>query len=95
MYDHDSRELSKRLTRTFHEQHDLTLASLHVHLDHGSCMEVSMLKGEADRVSQLAEQVITERGVRYGKLILVPDNTAGHDHHHEHSHHHDESDSHD
>lgn len=90
VYDHESRELSKRLTRTFHEQHDLTLASLHVHLDHGSCMEVSMLKGEADRVSQLAEQVITERGVRYGKLILVPDNTGGHEHlHHGHTHHHE------
>lgn len=93
VYDHESRELSKRLTRTFHEQHDLSLASLHVHLDHGSCMEVSMLKGNADRVEQLAEQVITERGVRYGKLIMVPDNSGGHEHHHEnhedeHDHHH-------
>ena len=54
-----------------------------------------MLKGEADRVSQLAEQVITERGVRYGKLILVPDNTGGHEHSHHghsHSHHHHEHD---
>lgn len=93
VYDHESRELSKRLTRTFHEQHDLTLASLHVHLDHGSCMEVSMLKGDAERVGQLAEQVITERGVRYGKLVMVPDNSGGHSHHHndhdenEHVHH--------
>lgn len=45
VYDHESRELSKRLTRTFHDHHDLSLASLHVHLDHGSCLEVSLLKG--------------------------------------------------
>ncbi|PHI30403.1 nickel-responsive transcriptional regulator NikR [Budvicia aquatica] len=88
VYDHESRELSKRLTRTFHDQHNMTLASLHVHLDHGSCMEVSMLKGNTDEVERLAEQVITERGVRYGKLIMVPDNSTAHGedgHHHGHS----------
>ncbi|WP_159567484.1 nickel-responsive transcriptional regulator NikR [Budvicia diplopodorum] len=91
VYDHESRELSKRLTRTFHDQHDMTLASLHVHLDHGSCMEVSMLKGNSDEVERLAEQVITERGVRYGKLVMVPDNTSvqGDEGHHGHHHHDD------
>lgn len=90
VYDHESRELSKRLTRTFHDQHNMTLASLHLHLDHGSCMEVSMLKGNTDEVERLAEQVITERGVRYGKLIMVPDNSVEqgeNGHHHGHSDH--------
>ncbi|GKX50508.1 nickel-responsive transcriptional regulator NikR [Budvicia aquatica] len=91
VYDHESRELSKRLTRTFHDQHNMTLASLHVHLDHGSCMEVSMLKGNTDEVERLAEQVITERGVRYGKLIMVPDNSTAHG---EDGHHHAPSDEH-
>lgn len=93
VYDHESRELSKRLTRTFHDQHDMTLASLHVHLDHGRCMEVSMLKGGTDEVERLAEQVITERGVRYGKLVMVPDNSpdvSEHHHGHEHPHPHDD-----
>lgn len=85
VYDHESRELSKRLTRTFHDEHNMTLASLHVHLDHGSCMEVSMLKGGTDEIGRLAEQVITERGVRYGKLIMIPDNsTEAAQHHHDH-----------
>ncbi|GAC65192.1 nickel-responsive transcriptional regulator NikR [Edwardsiella tarda] len=89
VYDHESRELSKRLTRTFHDHHDLSLASLHVHLDHGSCLEVSLLKGAGTEVTRFAEQVIAERGVRHGKLVVVPgDEGEGHDHAHPHPHHH-------
>ena len=35
VYDHEARELPKRLTRDFHEHHDLAQATLHVHLDAG------------------------------------------------------------
>lgn len=83
VYDHEARELSKRLTRTFHDHHDLSLASLHVHLDHGSCLEVSLLKGETGQVRAFAEQVIAERGVRHGKLVLVPGEESEHGHHHD------------
>jgi len=88
IYDHEARELSRRLTRTFHDHHDLSLTSLHVHLDHGSCLEVSLLKGETQHVRTFADKVITERGVRHGQVIVVPvdpDET----HSHQHPHHHD------
>ncbi|ACY83109.1 nickel responsive regulator [Edwardsiella piscicida] len=87
VYDHESRELSKRLTRTFHDHHDLSLASLHVHLDHGRCLEVSLLKGAGGEVTRFAEQVIAERGVRHGKLVVVPgDDGEAHAHPHLHAH---------
>jgi CopG family nickel-responsive transcriptional regulator len=72
VYEHPARELSKRLTRAFHDHHDMSLATLHVHLDHDSCMEVTVLKGEAQKVRHFAEHVIAERGVRHGRLVLVP-----------------------
>lgn len=89
IYNHEARELSRRLTRTFHDHHDLSLTSLHVHLDHGSCLEVSLLKGEMQNVRAFADKVIAERGVRHGQVIVVP--VAGDDtpsrppshHHHE------------
>src|ERR1700752_603376 len=40
VYGHDTRELSKRLTTTHPAHHDFQIASLHVHLDHDSCLEV-------------------------------------------------------
>ena len=72
VYDHESRDLSKRLTHVFHDHHDLSLSAMHVHLDHGSCMEVAVLKGEAHDVRHLADHVIAERGVRHGRLVMVP-----------------------
>lgn len=72
VYDHEARELPKRLTRAFHDHHQLSLATFHVHLDHESCMEVTMLRGAGPEVRDCAEHVIAERGVRHGRIIMVP-----------------------
>ena len=82
VYDHQSRELAKRLTRAFHANHDLSLATMHVHLDHESCLEVAVLRGAATDMRRFAEGVISERGVRHGKLFAVPVEveTASHAH---------------
>ena len=72
VYDHEARELASRLTRAAHEHHDVSLATLHVHLDHDSCMEVTVLRGPVGEVRQFADHVIAERGVRHGRLVLVP-----------------------
>jgi CopG family transcriptional regulator, nickel-responsive regulator len=72
VYDHEVRSLARRLTGIHHRHHDLSVATLHVHLDARQCLEVAVLKGDATDVRHLAEQVIAERGVRYGQLVLVP-----------------------
>src|SRR5581483_8787810 len=92
VYDHHARQLSKRLADTFHEHHDLSLASMHAHLDNDSCMEVTILRGETGTVQHFAEHVIAERGVRHGRLVLVPTDLLikPHAHEHEHGHAHDD-----
>ncbi len=82
VYDHEERELSKRLTRSFHDHHDLSLATMHVHLDHASCMEVTVLQGKMREVQHLADQVIAERGVRHGRVFMVPVEIEGQKHSH-------------
>jgi CopG family nickel-responsive transcriptional regulator len=94
VYDHNARQLSKRLADTFHDNHELSLASMHAHLDHESCMEVTILRGKTDKVQHFAEHVIAERGVHHGRLVLVPtdvmikphshDDKGAHEHPHEH-----------
>jgi CopG family nickel-responsive transcriptional regulator len=82
VYDHQSRELASRLTHAAHDHHDLSIATLHVHLDHDSCMEVTVLRGQVGEVRHYADHVIAERGVRHGKLVLVPvtERTEAHAH---------------
>jgi CopG family nickel-responsive transcriptional regulator len=72
VYNHEARELAKRLTRSFHDHHDLSLAAMHVHLDHESCLEVAVLRGQTRAVQHLADHVTAERGVRHGRLVMVP-----------------------
>src|SRR5205085_12671276 len=43
VYDHHARQLSKRLANTFHDHHELSLASMHAHLDRDTCLEVTIL----------------------------------------------------
>jgi CopG family nickel-responsive transcriptional regulator len=89
VYDHHQRELPKRLTRDFHDHHDLARATLHVHLDHDSCMEVTVLKGPREKVQQLADHVIAERGVRHGLVVYLPETPQNVGSNHRRSHVHD------
>ena len=72
VYDHETRELAQRLTRDYHERHDLAQTTLHMHLDHESCMEVTVLKGRGTDVQEFADHIIAERGVRHGHVVYLP-----------------------
>lgn len=81
VYNHQERELAERLTRIQHAHHELTMSTMHAHLDHDQCIETVMLKGPAKRVRQFAEEIMAERGVRHGLLNLVNVNiSAPHTH---------------
>ncbi len=71
VYDHHRRDLPRRLTDTFHDHHALSVATLHVHLDHDACMEVAVLRGEAAALRRFADTLSAERGVRHGQLLLL------------------------
>jgi CopG family nickel-responsive transcriptional regulator len=87
IYDHAARELPKRLTRDFHDHHDLAQTTLHVHVDHDSCLEVTVLRGRGAEVKAFAEHVIAERGVRHGHVVILPiePSSAHHTHGAKHS----------
>jgi CopG family nickel-responsive transcriptional regulator len=87
VYDHNARDLSRRLAETFHDHHDLSLAATHVHLDHDSVMEVAILRGDAADVEHLAGHVIAERGVRHGRLVKIPVEQKIETHRHGHGSH--------
>ena len=82
VYDHHERELGRRLTHRQHQRHDLTVSTLHVHLDDSQCLEVTLLRGAGAEVTAQAQALIAERGVRNGKVHMVP--TGPHKHLHSH-----------
>jgi CopG family transcriptional regulator, nickel-responsive regulator len=81
VYNHHARELAERLATQQHAHHDLTIASLHVHLDHENCLESVLLQGPTAAVRELAGRLTAEPGVRHGALNLVSvDRTERHTH---------------
>ncbi|MCB8881661.1 nickel-responsive transcriptional regulator NikR [Acidisoma cellulosilytica] len=72
VYDHETRALAQRLTHTLHDHHDLSVAGMHVHLDHDTCLEVSVLRGPVGDVRGLADSLTSQRGVRHANLHVVP-----------------------
>ena len=77
IYDHAARELPKRLTQDFHTHRGLAQATLHVHLDGDNCMEVTALRGSGAEVQHFADHIIAERGVKYGRVVMIPREDAG------------------
>ncbi len=72
VYDHDVREIPKRLTQAFHRHHNLSVATMHVHLDHDNCLEVAVLRGEGTAIRTFAQEIIAERGVYHGQVSFIP-----------------------
>lgn len=72
VYDHHTRELAKRLTDVHHAHHELHVATMHVHLDHESCLELAVLRGDASEVREFSKAVIAERGITHGQVNFIP-----------------------
>ncbi|WBU49598.1 nickel-responsive transcriptional regulator NikR [Kosakonia pseudosacchari] len=68
VYEHEKRDLASRIVATQHHHHDLSVATLHVHISHDDCLEIAVLKGKMGDVQHFADDVIAQRGVRHGHL---------------------------
>jgi len=85
VYNHHERELPRRLITMQHGHHDVTVATLHAHLDHDNCMESVILRGPTPSVMAFAQAVIAEKGVRHGEFRPIPvdaSKSRRHSHHH-------------
>jgi CopG family transcriptional regulator, nickel-responsive regulator len=71
LFDHERRDLARKLVHTHHDHHALNLSTLHLHLDARRCLEVAVLQGSARQLRAVADQVSAERGVRLGDLRLI------------------------
>lgn len=71
VYDHHTRDLSDKLTEHQHSHHHSIISVLHVHLDAHNCLEVAVVRGSAQEVKRLADELIGTKGVKHGKLVMT------------------------
>lgn len=75
IYDHDQRGLVNNLTDIQHDYMSMIKSSVHIHLDHDNCLEIIMLNGDAKQVKEVAEKMMSLKGVKHVKLTTVSPNT--------------------
>ena len=71
LYDRTTRGLQKSLADLQYEHLDEVISSLHVHLTHNQIMEVILLQGPANTLQEIANKMISQRGVITGHLQLM------------------------
>lgn len=70
VYNHNARQLNKKLTDVQHQHHTAVLATTHVHLDKNLCGEMIMVKGPADRITEIANLIRRQKGVLHSSLSM-------------------------
>ena len=71
VFNHHERDLGERITSMQHDHHDLTVSTMHAHLDHDHCLETVILKGDTKEVQKFAEALCAERGVHHGAVNVI------------------------
>ena len=70
IYDHHHRSLPEKFTDIQHQYQAGIISTAHAHLDHDTCLEVVVVKGKSKLVQELADLLISTKGVQHGRLVM-------------------------
>jgi len=71
VYDHETRMLDEKITHLQHHMGHLVIATLHVHLNEHDCLEVVVLTGSVQELRDLANNLLSLKGVKHGRLVMT------------------------
>jgi CopG family nickel-responsive transcriptional regulator len=71
VYDHDVKGLEDDLIESQHHHRDVINSVLHVHLSDKECLEAVAVKGEAEDIRKLAQELATRKGVKQLRSTIV------------------------
>ena len=70
IYDHEAKGLDEALIDAQHKYADVIYSSMHVHLSERDCLEAIAVRGEAEEIRKLVQELKTKRGVKQVKLSI-------------------------
>jgi len=71
VYDHHKRNLVDSILDIQHDSPNHIVALQHVHIDHHNCLEVVIVRGEADVLRNLAHKLKALKGMKHCKLTMT------------------------
>lgn len=70
IYDHHVQELPRALMEIQHQFCGKIISTMHVHLNEHACLEVLAVEGIPHELQQIADKMISMKGVKQGKLVM-------------------------
>ena len=71
MYDHHSAGLAKELTALQHDHGSTIVCTTHVHVDHDTCLECIVLRGEASLIRSFVEALEKIKGLKSSDTVIT------------------------
>jgi CopG family transcriptional regulator, nickel-responsive regulator len=71
VYDHHSTTVLQDMAAIQHNHHNLILSVMHLHVNHTDCLEILALSGKTKHINSLADELISLKGVKHGKLCVT------------------------
>lgn len=71
VYDHHARNLVQEMGEIQHDYHENILSVMHLHVNHDDCMEIIALCGVVSKIVELANRLLSLKGIKNGKLFLT------------------------
>lgn len=71
IYNHDEGDVNNRLLHLQHQHGSEICSTIHVHLNEHMCLEVLVLRGRAEDIVHLADEIRALKGVKHGELVTT------------------------
>jgi CopG family transcriptional regulator, nickel-responsive regulator len=71
IYDHHKADFMTKFVSIQHDYQKNILSSQHIHVDHHNCLETLTLRGKPAVLQDLADTLISLKGIKHGKLVIT------------------------
>jgi len=73
VYDCSKKGVTSNLAEIQHEYMDMINSSIHFHMEGNLCFEVIILTGEGEKIVELAQRLLSIKGVKHARLTTLPE----------------------
>jgi CopG family nickel-responsive transcriptional regulator len=71
VYDHEAKGLEDDLIEAQHHHRHIICSTLHIHLSDRECLEAVAVKGDAEEIRKLAQELATKKGVKQVRSTII------------------------
>ena len=70
IYNQEKKEISTKIASTQQSYSEVILSSSQYYINKGFCMNITVVIGEAYRLTELADRLTSIKGISHGKLVM-------------------------